>query len=580
MQQQLLQVPAPNIWEPSAAVVIKDGEKLLELRGIKIINKIPIKSTVYYRLAEIETLLYNFLAKLESIEDAGRRVVSPPSDSLRKRKDAALKKKVQDVINFLKNKRSLYPIPHIKTAASFIISFAFDFNYGERVGDTIFVPSFHDEKRQSISSVGISLPEDIVNREIISHMNAHQSLAKMRLASKSASRRKYEYEHLINVVPKQAFVTLSKLYSEEKDLVYKQYLFSLIMRSYSLLGDVDRIFFSSLIDDTDVLVTLLCINLAALGFSSISNLLPHINVKNVDVLEVLFNAGLIGPEKVSLYTYSFSDSTSVSDKLIPFVEKIMKTESTEGLREMPILVLDLKNRKFSRFYDCRLMIDAVKKGYINEQSTITGGELLSFLELVDKCSPRDRELLRKYIHPNPVSDFFLAGIKPPVENLLHFLKGKDPISLDLCLKYGIRFSDKNVDYKQVISRYNEILSVDHQESEDMRIIPESDFVDVLKNLGDDKYLAVVETRNITTSVITIQKLGDVFYEYKPYLTNSLFVKYVADATDEQLLYLVKLFQEVDYLSEVMDSIVDANITDLEMYARYMRNIKSVVQRVN
>lgn len=574
MQQQLLQVPVPNIWEPSASVVIKDGEKLLELRGIKMINKRPVKSTVYYRLAEIETLLYNFLAKLESNEEVGRRVASPPSDSLRKRKDAALKKKVQDVIYFLKKQRGLFPIPYMKTAALFVVSFAFEFNYGERSGNTVFIPSFRDEKRQVTSSVDISLPEDIVNREIISHMGTHQSLAKMRLASKTVSRRKYKYEHLINVVPKQAFVTLSKLYSQERDAVYKQYLFSLVMRSYSLLEDKDRSFFSSMVDDTDILVTLLCINLTALGFSSIYSLLPHIAVKNVDVLEALFDAGLIGSEKVSLYAYSFSQSTSVSDKLIPFVEKIMKTKSTEGSREMPSIVLDLKNRKFSRLYDCRLMVDAIKKGYINRPSTITGTEMVAFLESVDKCSPEDKELLRRYIDPNPITEFFLAGIKPSAEDLLYFLKEKSPLTLDLLLQYGMRLSGENVDYDQVISRYIEINN--YQELEDFRILPERDFIDILKDLGDNKYLAIVETNAIDTSVMVIQKLGNFFYEYKPHLSDSYFVRYLADATDEQLLYLVKVFWEVDYLSDMLEDRVDADIEDLEMYARYMRNIESII----
>lgn len=41
-------------WRPGGTIIEHDGEKLMKIDGIRVVNKRPVKAVVYYRLSDLE----------------------------------------------------------------------------------------------------------------------------------------------------------------------------------------------------------------------------------------------------------------------------------------------------------------------------------------------------------------------------------------------------------------------------------------------------------------------------------------------------------------------------------------------
>lgn len=564
-------------------IIQKDGEKILELRGFKLINKRPVKTTVHYRLAELETFLYNFLNR----EDILRAFdYNPFGDQPQKKSDTRILSYVQRIIEALVNRGSYrYMNGYLKLALSIVVNAAFESNMWEVNNNVVYIPSSSKRDVQVTSQSSISLPEDILRREISSRLTSPISSARLRLAAKSVRYTKYKYEDLIKLVPLQSLVVLSKLYDKEEDLEHKEYLFSLAMMAYSLIEkqrDKEDIKLGVDLSD-DITIALYTNIINATGSIPISFSM-HLTSNNPDVVNILVNAGAMSALTAPLGAFSFIESTSISDNFIPLIEKMIDTQEANDYKVR--LYEDLKSGKFTMLYDCRLMVDAIKKGYIKFPLSSFENVTNSFFKSYDKCSQEDRTLLRKFIVPNPVTDFFLSGVKPTTKSVIDFLKENEdksdfPINIYTCLWYGMKFSDKEMNYELLIKEgrlWENLEGVEWETPFDGTIRPNRDTIYYIKYLGDGKQLALIQSESIPARVAVIEWFENFFLEDLKAPVESLFIECIANANDRELQELASFLRtHVQMIGAVEELVVDETTEDLEMYTRYVVNIRSVVE---
>lgn len=191
-----------------------------------------------------------------------KRPISNPSELifLSSVDKAILDKKVQDVISFLTERKrissvkesseTLGPVDieiyrncyllglvhlNAKVPAFIIISSAFEFDFCIGYTKFLYIPPRFNKNIPVPSPCSITLPEDILHKEIFAKMYSLRFSAMRRMVAKSVQHRFYEYEHLITSIPEQSLITLSKLYSKEKDPEYKEHLFTLALKAYSMI---------------------------------------------------------------------------------------------------------------------------------------------------------------------------------------------------------------------------------------------------------------------------------------------------------------------------------------------------------
>lgn len=75
-------------WELGGTIIEKDGETLVELNGIRIVDKKPVRAVVYHSVADLERFLYDFIKKREEeitarIKEEGSQQLAFPMQSLR-----------------------------------------------------------------------------------------------------------------------------------------------------------------------------------------------------------------------------------------------------------------------------------------------------------------------------------------------------------------------------------------------------------------------------------------------------------------------------------------------------------------
>lgn len=581
-------------WRPGGTIIDRNGEKIMELRGVKIVDKKPVKAVVYYSLAELERFLTKFLGDIFREDESKLPGVLPQSISfgsailfpsiggnvmVAKTDEERIRSFVDDVIEILKDRiRYRFSNIYLRIAATIIINSAFELNIWETDGETVFIPSSNRRGIQVNSETTITLPEDILRKEISSRLTSPQSLGRMRMAAKTVRYAKYKHEDLIKFVPEQAFAVLSRLYDEEKDPEQKGYLYTLAMRAYSMMIKYDTI--SDLPSNSDIITPIIVRQLNVYYSMKDNPFIVNLFDKNVEVADMLIKADVLSMDN---YRYAwpdmFSRLTSIPDNFIQFVEEFLRKRlamypHSEGVKIQ--LYEDLKKGKFSRFYDCRLMVDAIRKGYIKSPLGDVDEGLFFFIHTMSKCSQKDLDLIRKFITPNPIMDFFLQGIKPTSATILEILRERQTEwgMYDL-LSFGMEFSDENVDYNQIIDQSQAIAGDENWEPTDFKIVEGRNKFLILKDLGNGRYLAIVKNQvgsNIYTGVI--KRLANFFIDDSTISSGPLFVEYIANIDDTRLREIVDFYTDLGLPNDEKE-IIDDSITDLEMYKRYVINMKTI-----
>lgn len=602
-----------EMWRLGGSYVTVDGEKLLELRGIRMVNKRPTRATVHYRLTELEEFIYNFLKnrqqrfkgtfdissshftfsgpieELEQIKNGNAKAEELAEKTLRDNVDKTikfLKDRIDRGFSFLADDRSMI------LAVSLIISSAFGFDifptdtFYDQNGATVkfLIPTFGQNEPFTPASTDISLPTDILTSEISSKMLSPRSSAMMNMTSKSIHYKKYEYENIIKFMPLQAFLTLSKLYSQEKDVQYKEYLFSLVMRAYS--GLPRDVFPSSWdINDVDILATVFAFNLQIIPNNMFVYTINNYIDQKIDVIKLFLDLGVIDWRFVNMSSDS-RNLFSIPDDFIEFVDKwreeykaridrmqaIPGFQLVHGMDILPEVRLtnDLKAGYFTRLYNHSVMVEAIKKGYIRRVNPdISLDAYYNLLTNLRDCSSEDKALIRQFIPPNPITEFFLGGIKPSVESMVRFTAGKviKPYPISYCISYGMEFSDEKIDYLQLLDETSPGETFILIDITDKNIL-------ILKELGNNRFLAIA-TLNEKTRPLVLRKLdteSNLSVEDLMVPMQRLYIEYMVNVSDEDMNKIVEFFgKDGEDNLDPAQIYVDSSINDLSLYMRYMIN---------
>lgn len=558
-------------WKPGGSIIEQDGEKILQLRGVKLVDKRPVKVVVHYSLADIQRFIESFVNRV--IKDRDDKVLSLYPDARSMKDDIVIKGIVDETIDLLK-KREDQPNAdyYARLSVYVIVGFAFDIPIWQSCDDKVYMPSTVKEMMPTtLTSSSILLPDDILRKEISTRMTSPRSLSVMRMASKSLQTRKYKYEHLVTIIPRQAFLVLTTMYEVEKDLEYKGYLFNLIMKTYSSLNDIDRSLMDTeaISNSMDVLVAIVALKIQAPTYMGGAYSLIS-EFENTDLLEMLVERGIITMDDVKFHTLSFSRNNSLSDSFIPFIER------WERERKIPSGVLlyeDLKSGKITHSYKWRLIVDAIKKGYIKEPSSIKK-EVVSFpfLEGIWDCSQEEKDLLHKYFEPNPLSDFYLAGIKPTLQSVVELVRQSDDyLHISDYIMHGLTFSDDVIDYHNLF-----VFTDEMGDNVDLRFLPGDHRILFLKDLGEGKHLVLAGDFYSNYRVFTIKNIGEFFIEDTTLPKIPLFIEYIANTTDELLQRVIDYAKEYSEILEMYD-VTDKNVTDLELYRKFAVNMNTIVK---
>lgn len=511
-----------------------------------------------------------------------------------------IKKKVQKVLEFLLRRkpsnpqRSRMPLdPDEELAVRMIVASSFNFDISSQAYGTIFVPTFY---RKDIEGSGssISLPDDILKNEIFSKMTFLHSSTMMKMVGKSVRPKKYEYENLVDIIPTQALVILSKLHEAETDANYKEYLMSLMMKAWAVYPFQFSFFRPPGVENAEFLTTIFAFAIQVLPNGSRRMLADNLIGSRLDIIYRFIDLGVVVPEDVTINNYP-KDMISIPDDYLTFIERwsdhmeksplantnipmlvgfpgFPQLAGGSSLKDQILLYKDLKNGKFSSFYDCRLMADAIRKGYIKKTSRITGmGKYYIFLESLELSTREDKELVRKFIEPNFLTDFFLGGIKPTLQSILD---SPLPIESDMfvvdCILNGMDFVDQERAADKLSSLDESVLA------EDQMIIANVNDVLILKDLGNDRLLVLEKVLQVQP--VVIRKFGHLYVKMFTFQTQTSFIKYLGDATDEQIKDIISFCMKTD--AEIhIEGIVDDAITDLELYKRYVINAQTIREYV-
>lgn len=455
-----------------------------------------------------------------------------------------------------------------------IISSVFDLGVWQLYDSTIYIPtSQRDTKSVDTSSTNVCLPNDIINREIFNRVLSPRSSLKMEMTSKSVKRMKYEYEHLITLVPRQALLILSKLYVKEKDPQYKEYLFSLAIKAYSAMGPKRRVGYKDVSNSLDIMVTLLAMSLQC-DDSSVGEPASEFYSGNIDLLNMLIDEGIIDIKTLRLRETFFSGATSLPDGFITFIERWEEAASrTNSVR----LYDDLINGEITYSYNWRLMLDVIKKGYVKEPSSIKERAInVTFLDEIGKCSQEDKLLLLGYFKPNPITDFFLGGIKPNVEEVVRYCKNSNRRRFLVgYISFGLRFRDENVDYSKLM-----LVTDANGDHVDFRLSTKDNKILFLKEVEKGVHLVFCIDAVDEYGLYVIRSLGEFFILDNSFPTNKLFIECIANASDDLLKRIIEYAQDNEQILGYIYEYTDPSITDLELYKRFIQNINTIVEEAD
>lgn len=629
-------------WELGGFVIEKDGEKMAELHGIKVVHGKPVRAIVYHKFTDLEGFLYDFIKKVED-EMAARigeeRVQSPfqqpppqpqglfplqlqeqqfpwqlpppgevivlqqpsqPRDELKEREklirvkvDKALRHLLPGDLQF--SLMPSAPLDHVEQmAVRMIIASSFEFDISTHDYYNVYVPVF-SRKEVEGSGSSISLPDDVLKGEIFPKLTSLHASTMVKMVGKSVRPRKYEYENLVDVIPGQALAVLSKLYGEQKDPSYKEYLFSLMMKAWSVYPFQSNFLKPQCVNNPDFLTTLFSFAIQVTSTSARRMLVSNLLVNRIDITRQFIDLGVLDLKDLPISNYTY-DMTSIPDDYFDIVDQwfdVMRKSPVANLimpmivgfpdliamasdtspKDAIVLYKDLKNGKFSSFYDCRLMADVIRKGYIKETSRATEmDKYYIFLESLELGTQEDRDLILKFIEPNPFTDFFLGGVKCKFEAIMdmsHSLEA-ELFVLD-CVHHGMDFVDQE-------KASGEFSSFEDREvlDGDSKITINLEDVLTLKDLGNDRFL-VFEKAPILQPVV-IRKFGHLFVKTFTGQRQTSFIEYLANATDEQIRLIISFCMKTDVDIEI-GGIIEDSITDLELYRRYVINAQTIQRYV-
>lgn len=589
-------------WKPGGSIIEKDGVTLLELHGVKMVNKRPVKAVVYYSVAELKRFLYSSLDRLweqeiqDNVKPESRLVYDTIRDDMRLdgksetfsiymssgayrvNKGEHISLWVDRVIELLKDRNITSHKELNKILLSSVISRAFGFNIWRRYNDTIYVPhSLPDYSVNVSQSSMITLPNDMISKEIASKIKSPVSFMKLNLAAKSVQGKKYEYEGLVELVPDQAFVLLCKLYEQEKDPYHKEHLFMLAIKAYSM-RTWSTIYHGDVANSTDIILHLFSFLLQTGSRYDTKFHLDMMFSQNIEALEIVLDRGLVPLKDFEINTLLLG-SKSIPDNFIPFIERLLNMDANF---RTPSLYNDLVRGSFSSLYNFKLMVDAIKKGYIKEPFSIerrSGYHLFLNNDLLEG-SQEDKELLMKYVYRNPFTDFFLAGIKPTVERIKAFARAlqDDSMIIPVCIQYGMQFSDENPNYRELLIVKDFLNIQNGHVVYDYAISRDQYNIFFLKDLGGGKHLVLLNPKTARPVIrfygpCVIRTLEDFFIKDPTISAAPLFIECLGNADENLFTRIFYFAKENRGMIHRLAIDVSSDVTDLELYRRYLVKMK-------